>query len=76
MYFLIIGRRYKFKDHKFFNFLLLLLRKSDQADPEIGLPTKLSLPIQAKKSKSGREFFRLGAESYSSLGSVGKNRRK
>ena len=27
-------------------------------------------------SKSGREYFRLGAESYSSLGRVGKKRRK
>ena len=29
-------------------------------------------PIHAKTSKSGREYFRLGAESYSSLGRVGK----
>ena len=27
-------------------------------------------------SKNGREYFRLGAESYSSLGRVGKKRRK
>ena len=30
---------------------------------------------QAKTSKSGREYFRLGTESYSSLGRVGKKRR-
>ena len=33
-------------------------------------------PILAKTSKSGREYFRLGAESYLSLESVGKKRRK
>ena len=31
-------------------------------------------PIQAKTSKSGREYFRLGAESFSSLERVGKKR--
>ena len=34
----------------------------------------LTQPIQAKTSESGREYFRLGAESYSSLGRVGKKR--
>ena len=34
------------------------------------------LPIQAKTSKSGREYFRLGAESYLSLGRVGKKEKK
>ena len=29
-------------------------------------------PIQAKTSKSGREYFRPGTESYSLLGRVGK----
>ena len=38
--------------------------------------TKGIQPIQAKRSKNGREYFRLGAESYSSLGRVGKKRRK
>ena len=33
-------------------------------------------PIQAKTSKSGREYFRLGAESYSSLGRLGKEEKK
>ena len=32
----------------------------------------MNYPIQTKKSKSGREYFRLVAESYSSLGRVGK----
>ena len=31
--------------------------------------------MQAKTSKSGRENFRLGAESYSSLGRVEKKRK-
>ena len=31
-------------------------------------------PIQAKRSKSGREYFLLGAESYASLGRVEKKR--
>ena len=35
-----------------------------------------SSPIQAKTSKSGREYFRLGAESYSSLGRFGKKKKK
>ena len=34
----------------------------------------LTQPIQAKTSESGREYFWLGAESYSSLGRVGKKR--
>ena len=29
-------------------------------------------PIQANASKSGREYFRLGAESFSSLERIGK----
>ena len=33
---------------------------------------KNTYPIQAKTSKSGREYFRLGAESYTSLGRVEK----
>ena len=37
---------------------------------------KISSPIQAKMSKSGREYFRLGVESYSSLGRVGKKEKK
>ena len=32
-------------------------------------------PLQAKTSKSGREYFRVGAESYSSLGCVGKKKK-
>ena len=32
--------------------------------------------MQAKKSKSGREYFRLGAESYSSLGRIAKKEKK
>ena len=32
-------------------------------------------PIQAKTSEIGREYFRLGAESYSSLGRVGKKKK-
>ena len=35
---------------------------------------KILLLIQAKTSESGREYFRLGAESYSSLGRVVKFR--
>ena len=31
-------------------------------------------PIQAKTSKSGREYFRIGVESYLSLGRVGKRK--
>ena len=37
---------------------------------------EMSIEIQAKTSKSGRECFRLGAESHSSLGRVGKKIRK
>ena len=37
---------------------------------------KQSQPIQAKISKSEREYFRGGAESYSSLGRVEKKRKK
>ena len=33
-------------------------------------------PIQAKTSKSGREYFGLGAESYWSLGRVAKKEKK
>ena len=36
----------------------------------------LGYPIQAKTSKSGREYFRLGAESYSSIERVGKKKKK
>ena len=36
----------------------------------------LKAPTQAKIFKSEREYFRLGAESYSSLGHVGKKRKR
>ena len=41
-----------------------------------GISVLLVQPIQVKMSKSGREYFRLGSESYSSLGSVGKKEKK